>query len=91
MRNETAAEFAKRVKQAIVRRIGLIDVEWDGFLKRHRISSKFIQQRQKAHAMVSTPKNKKTCKKNDESCERFSCVECSEMQNIRRKGVLTLP
>jgi glycerol-3-phosphate O-acyltransferase 3/4 len=50
--NETAAEFAKRVKQAIVRRIGLIDVEWDGFLKRHRISSKFIQQRQKAHAMV---------------------------------------
>ncbi|GJQ13374.1 hypothetical protein GpartN1_g5165.t1 [Galdieria partita] len=50
--NETSSEFAKRVKRAIVQRIGLIDVEWDGFLKRHRISPKFIQQRQKAHAMV---------------------------------------
>ncbi|EME26369.1 Glycerol-3-phosphate acyltransferase 4 [Galdieria sulphuraria] len=59
--NETASEFAKRVKRAIVHRIGLIDVEWDGFLKRHRISSKFIQQRQKAHAMVLLRRMQRNC------------------------------
>eukprot|EP00871_Galdieria_phlegrea_P001193 jgi/Galph1/2074/GphlegSOOS_G756.1 len=49
---ESAANFAKRVKRIIANRIGLIEVDWDGFLKRHRLSAKFIQQRQKANAMV---------------------------------------
>lgn len=49
---ETPVQFAGRVKQEICDRTGLINVNWDGFLKRHRISPKFLEQRQKALASV---------------------------------------
>jgi glycerol-3-phosphate O-acyltransferase 3/4 len=51
---ETTVQFANRVKKAICDRAQLIDVNWDGFLKRHRISPKFLAQRQKAIAAAIT-------------------------------------
>lgn len=50
---ETAAHFAARVKRLICEKADLIDVNWDGFLKRNRISPKFKAQRQKSLADVS--------------------------------------
>jgi len=50
---ETAAQFASRVKRMICDKADLIDVNWDGFLKRNRISPKFMAQRQKSLADVS--------------------------------------
>jgi glycerol-3-phosphate O-acyltransferase 3/4 len=49
---ETTVQFAGRVKRKICESAHLIDVNWDGFLKRHRISTKFLEQRQKAFAAV---------------------------------------
>uniref|UniRef100_A0A7S2ZLJ6 Phospholipid/glycerol acyltransferase domain-containing protein n=2 Tax=Rhodosorus marinus TaxID=101924 RepID=A0A7S2ZLJ6_9RHOD len=49
---ETSAQFAARVKKKICEKADLIDVNWDGFLKRHRISPKFMEQRQKSLADV---------------------------------------
>lgn len=52
---ETATQFAQRVKNLICEKADLIAVNWDGFLKRNRISPKFMAQRQKSLAEVSTP------------------------------------
>lgn len=52
MPGETPAQFAGRVKKKICERADLINVNWDGFLKRQRISPKFLVQRQKAFAAV---------------------------------------
>ncbi|CAN8072243.1 unnamed protein product [Agarophyton chilense] len=49
---ETDVQFANRVKKLICERAGLISVNWDGFLKRHRISPKFLDSRQRALANV---------------------------------------
>lgn len=49
---ETSIQFANRVRNVICDRAGLICVNWDGFLKRHRISPKFMQQRQTALAQI---------------------------------------
>ncbi|KAI0559430.1 Acyltransferase [Gracilaria domingensis] len=51
---ETDVQFANRVKKLICERAGLISVNWDGFLKRHRISPKFLDSRQRALANVIT-------------------------------------
>ncbi|KAF6002433.1 1-acylglycerol-3-phosphate O-acyltransferase 6 (lysophosphatidic acid acyltransferase, zeta) [Cyanidiococcus yangmingshanensis] len=48
--NETPAAFAARVKRLIARRIGLIETNWDGFLKRHQLSPKFREHRQEVLA-----------------------------------------
>lgn len=53
-RDESAVQFANRVKLLICERAGLISVNWDGFLKRHRISPKFLDSRQQALASVIT-------------------------------------
>lgn len=47
---ESATDFAKRVKQLICERAGLVETNWDGFLKRHQISPKFRNHRQMALA-----------------------------------------
>lgn len=52
MAGESPVQFAGRVKQKICQKADLINVNWDGFLKRHRISPKFLVQRQKAFAAV---------------------------------------
>lgn len=50
--DETSVQFANRVKRLICERAGLVSVNWDGFLKRHRISPKFLDSRQQAFASV---------------------------------------
>jgi glycerol-3-phosphate O-acyltransferase 3/4 len=49
---ETPAAFAARVKHLIARRIGLIETNWDGFLKRHQVSPKFREHRQEMLAFL---------------------------------------
>lgn len=49
---ETAVQFANRVKRLICEQAGLISVNWDGFLKRHQISPKFLHSRQELLASV---------------------------------------
>lgn len=51
---ESSIQFANRVKLLICERAGLISVNWDGFLKRHRISPKFLDSRQRALATIIT-------------------------------------
>ncbi|KHJ92749.1 Acyltransferase [Oesophagostomum dentatum] len=46
---EDAIAFARRVKKAIAKKGGLVDLEWDGQLKRARVSSKLIQLQQKLY------------------------------------------
>ncbi|KAK4535279.1 hypothetical protein CDCA_CDCA04G1304 [Cyanidium caldarium] len=48
--DESPTEFANRVKRLICERAGLIETNWDGFLKRHQISPKFREHRQTALA-----------------------------------------
>lgn len=44
---ESPREFAARVKEIIAERAGLVSVPWDGYLKHHRPSERFIKERQK--------------------------------------------
>ncbi|KJH43955.1 Acyltransferase [Dictyocaulus viviparus] len=46
---EDAIAFARRVKRAIAKKGGLVDLEWDGALKRERVSSKLIELQQKLY------------------------------------------
>ncbi|KAK6766698.1 hypothetical protein RB195_026153 [Necator americanus] len=46
---EDAIAFARRVKKAIAKKGGLVDLEWDGALKRERVSSKLVQLQQKLY------------------------------------------
>lgn len=52
--DETAVQFANRVQRLISEKAGLININWDGFLKRHRISSKFLDSRKRALASIIT-------------------------------------
>ncbi|PAV62549.1 hypothetical protein WR25_00167 [Diploscapter pachys] len=49
MESEDAVSFARRVKRAIAMKGGLIDLEWDGALKRERVSAKLISLQQKLY------------------------------------------
>ncbi|PAV57308.1 hypothetical protein WR25_20382 [Diploscapter pachys] len=49
MEGEDAIAFARRVKRAIAKKGGLVDLEWDGALKRERVSSKLISLQQKLY------------------------------------------
>ncbi|CAB3410212.1 unnamed protein product [Caenorhabditis bovis] len=46
---EDSIAFARRVKHAIAKKGGLIDLEWDGMLKRERVSSKLVSLQQKLY------------------------------------------
>lgn len=50
--DETAVAFANRVKRMICDKAGLIELNWDGYLKRHRVSPKFLEARQRALGSV---------------------------------------
>jgi len=50
MEGEGAIEFANRVKGAIASRAGLKDMEWDGFLKRARVSPQMVAKVQERYA-----------------------------------------
>ncbi|VDK45765.1 unnamed protein product [Anisakis simplex] len=46
---EDAVAFARRVKRAIAQKGGLVDLEWDGGLKRAKVPPKLIAQHQKMY------------------------------------------
>uniref|UniRef100_A0AAF5I3P2 Phospholipid/glycerol acyltransferase domain-containing protein n=1 Tax=Strongyloides stercoralis TaxID=6248 RepID=A0AAF5I3P2_STRER len=46
---EDAIEFARRVKKAIAIKGGLVDLEWDGQLKRTKVSNKLINEHRKKY------------------------------------------
>ncbi|KAJ7390346.1 sn-1-glycerol-3-phosphate C16:0-DCA-CoA acyl transferase [Desmophyllum pertusum] len=48
--DESAAQFANRVKTEIARQGGLVDLIWDGQLKRTSVKPEFRQQRQEDYA-----------------------------------------
>jgi len=48
--NESASEFAERVKRMICNKIGLKSVQWDGYLKHYQPSKKLIDLRQNIHS-----------------------------------------
>lgn len=54
LEDEIAVEFANRVKRLISNKIGLVDLNWDGYLKRHKISPKFLEARQRAIGSIIT-------------------------------------
>uniref|UniRef100_A0A0N5C687 PlsC domain-containing protein n=1 Tax=Strongyloides papillosus TaxID=174720 RepID=A0A0N5C687_STREA len=47
--DEDAIEFARRVKKAIAEKGGLVDLEWDGQLKRTKVSNKLINEHKKKY------------------------------------------
>jgi hypothetical protein len=49
-KDESAIEFANRVKHAIAVKGGLVDLEWDGQLKRSKVSEKQIAQQRRLYA-----------------------------------------
>ncbi|CAI5454330.1 unnamed protein product [Caenorhabditis angaria] len=46
---EDSISFAKRVKKAIAKKGGLVDLEWDGALKREKVSDKLVTLQQKLY------------------------------------------
>jgi glycerol-3-phosphate O-acyltransferase 3/4 len=55
-KDESPVEFATRVQRMIAARAGLIPVDWDGYMKYWKPSSRFIekQQKQVADALIET-------------------------------------
>ena len=54
--NESSVDFASRVKAAIARQGGLVDLEWDGALKRSRVKPNLIQKVQNIYSRkISVP------------------------------------
>ncbi|RVE66199.1 hypothetical protein OJAV_G00124560 [Oryzias javanicus] len=49
---EDAAHFASRVKSAIARRGGLLDLAWDGGLKRGKVKDSFREEQQKMYSSI---------------------------------------
>jgi len=47
---ESTVEFTNRVKKMICKKSGLIDVQWDGYLKYFKPSEKFVEERKKLYA-----------------------------------------
>lgn len=48
--DESPAEFANRVKALIAHKAGLIDVQWDGYLKYLQPNESFVDEKQKLFA-----------------------------------------
>eukprot|EP01137_Pigoraptor_chileana_P009723 Opistho-2@58396 len=47
---ESPVDFANRVKAAIARKGGLVDVQWDGMLKRQRVRPDFVEEVQREYS-----------------------------------------
>lgn len=45
-KDESAIEFASRVKSEIAKKGGLVDLEWDGQLKRKPVKPELLQRQQ---------------------------------------------
>ncbi|GMT35491.1 hypothetical protein PFISCL1PPCAC_26788, partial [Pristionchus fissidentatus] len=50
LENEDAVDFANRVKKVIAARGGLVDLEWDGMLKRCKVPPKMVAKQQEKYA-----------------------------------------
>uniref|UniRef100_A0A915DUL7 Uncharacterized protein n=1 Tax=Ditylenchus dipsaci TaxID=166011 RepID=A0A915DUL7_9BILA len=46
---ENAIDFASRVKKTIARKGGLVDLEWDGQLKRSKVPAKLLAKQQEKY------------------------------------------
>ncbi|XP_036383337.1 glycerol-3-phosphate acyltransferase 4 [Megalops cyprinoides] len=57
---EDAVQFANRVKAAIARQGGLVDLLWDGGLKRGKVKDTFKEEQQKLYSkmLVGTPEDR---------------------------------
>ncbi|KAF7646277.1 hypothetical protein LDENG_00190500 [Lucifuga dentata] len=49
---ENAAQFANRVKSAIAEQGGLLDLAWDGGLKREKVKESFKEEQQKMYSSI---------------------------------------
>ena len=47
---ESVVDFTNRVKSMIVKKAGITDVPWDGYLKYFKPSPKFVEERRKLYA-----------------------------------------
>uniref|UniRef100_A0A8C9X4Y2 Glycerol-3-phosphate acyltransferase 3 n=1 Tax=Sander lucioperca TaxID=283035 RepID=A0A8C9X4Y2_SANLU len=54
---EDAAQFANRVKSAIAHQGGLLDLAWDGGLKRGKVKDSFKEEQQKQYSSIITVGN----------------------------------
>ncbi|XP_068460938.1 glycerol-3-phosphate acyltransferase 3-like isoform X2 [Clinocottus analis] len=52
MAGEDAVQFANRVKSAIAHQGGLVDLQWDGGLKRAKVKESFKEQQQKQYSSM---------------------------------------
>ncbi|CAH1784028.1 unnamed protein product [Owenia fusiformis] len=50
--DETAVEFANRVKKDIAKQGGLVDLEWDGQLKRAKVKPAWMQKQQESYSKM---------------------------------------
>uniref|UniRef100_A0A914MV91 Phospholipid/glycerol acyltransferase domain-containing protein n=1 Tax=Meloidogyne incognita TaxID=6306 RepID=A0A914MV91_MELIC len=50
--DESAIEFANRVKKAIAVRGGLVDLEWDGQLKRYKVPAKMLDMQRERFNLI---------------------------------------
>lgn len=55
---EDAAHFANRVKSAIANQGGLLDLAWDGGLKRGKVKDSFKEEQQKMYSSIIVGQNK---------------------------------
>lgn len=65
---EDAAQFANRVKSAIAHQGGLLDLAWDGGLKRQKVKDSYKQEQQKMYSSIIVGQNGslKACSENTE-------------------------
>ncbi|XP_037609258.1 LOW QUALITY PROTEIN: glycerol-3-phosphate acyltransferase 3 [Sebastes umbrosus] len=54
---EDAAQFANRVKSAIAHQGGLLDLDWDGGLKRGKVKESFKEEQQKKYSSIIAGQN----------------------------------
>ncbi|KAI5086551.1 glycerol-3-phosphate acyltransferase 3-like [Silurus meridionalis] len=58
---EDAVQFANRVKSLIARQGGLVDLSWDGGLKRAKVKDTFKQEQQKMYSSMVIKREKSRC------------------------------
>ncbi|XP_068190584.1 glycerol-3-phosphate acyltransferase 3 [Antennarius striatus] len=58
--DEDAAQFANRVKSAIARQGGLLDLAWDGGLKRGKVKESYKEEQQKMYSSIVVGQNSST-------------------------------
>ncbi|XP_060928126.1 glycerol-3-phosphate acyltransferase 3 [Limanda limanda] len=54
---EDAAQFANRVKSAVAHQGGLLDLDWDGGLKRGKVKDSLKEEQQKKYSSIITGQN----------------------------------